>query len=146
MAAWNGRWRLTSIENGEAYVDAIHSPEAYKAQLRQLIGEVQKNPDAYIEELFVDGAASNYRRIVYILGEKNRDTGLLSFNTEYEHLHADGRVVKTTAVLESENKIVITEKGEEHTAVITLQLDGDHVVVTDSAAGVTATHKFTRVN
>jgi len=143
--SWNGKWKMTSVENAEAYYTAIHSPEAYKEQLKQLAAAVQQNPEAYIEELTVDSAAGNFRRIVYILGEKNRDTGLLSFDTEYEHLHADGRVIKTKTVLESPNKIVVHEKGEDFQSVITIELNGDEMIARDTSSGVTSTEKFARM-
>jgi len=136
---------MTSAENLEAYYTAIHSPEEYKAQLKQLAAAVQQNPEAYIEELTVNSAAGTFRRIIYILGEKSRDTGVLSFNKEYEHPHADGRTIKSKTVLESPNKIVVHEKGTDFQSVITLELKGDEMIARDTSSGVTSTEKFARM-
>jgi hypothetical protein len=69
--------------------------EELKAKLRLLVAEVKADPNAYIEEIFVDKAAGLARRTVWIKGEKKRE-GELHFGKEHEHKTLDGRVVKVS--------------------------------------------------
>jgi len=142
---FTSKWRLTEVENGEAYHAAIHTPEEYKVKLRLLHAELKTHPDAYIEELIVDKAAGKIHRIVYIKGEKKRDSGLVPLNAEIEHKAPDGRLVKARAVLEGDDKLVIVEKGADFEAHIVITLHGDQLKVTQSAHGVTCVEKYHRV-
>lgn len=63
-------------------------------KLKALYAELPTHPDLYIEELTVDKAAGKVRRVAYIKGEKQRDTGLVNLNEEIEHTLHDGRHVK----------------------------------------------------
>jgi hypothetical protein len=143
--AWNGKWRLQSVENGEAYQKAIHTPEAHLAKLKALHAELQSNPDLYIEELTVDKAAGKVHRVVYIRGEKKRDSGLISFNQDTTHEAADGRTVTGKIVLEGDHKLVIVEKGPDFEAHITLELRGDEIHAHLTSGGVTCKEVYKRV-
>jgi len=145
MAAFNGKWQLTHVENLEAYHTAIHTPDAYKEQLRKVAEGVKTNPNAYVEELTVDKAAGTVHRVVYILGEKKKDSGALPIGVDTEHPAADGRSVKGKITLESDNKIVIHEKGPDFEATQTFTVSGDELTVTNSSGAITATLKYKRV-
>jgi len=118
--SFTGKWRLQSVENGEAYQKAIHTPDEHLAKLKALHADLKSNPDLYIEELTVDKAAGKVHRVVYIRGEKKRDSGLISFDTEVTHTAADGRTVSGKISLEGDHKLVIHERGPNFEAVITL--------------------------
>jgi len=144
MAAFNGKWQLTSVENLEAYHNAIRTPEAYKDQLRKVAEGVKTNPNAYVEELTVDKAAGKVHRVVYILGEKKKDSGPLDIGKETEHQAADGRTVKGKIALASDNKIVLNEKGADFEATATFVVSGNELTVTNSSGSTTATLKYKR--
>jgi hypothetical protein len=145
MAAFNGKWQLVHVENLEAYHNAIHTPEAYKDQLRKVAEGVKSNPNAYVEELTVDKAAGTVHRVVYILGEKKKDSGSLALDKELDHTAADGRQVKGTIKLETDNKIVMHEKGADFEATVTFTVSGDDLTLTNSSGSTTATLKYKRV-
>jgi len=128
----------------EAYHNAIHTPEAYKDQLRKVAEGVKTNPNAYMEELTVDKAAGTVHRVVYILGEKKKDSGPLPLGKDTEHPAADGRTVKGKITLESDNKIVIHEKGSDFEATVTITVTGDELIMTNTSGSVTATLKYKR--
>ena len=69
--------------------------EEVKGKIKLLVAEVKADPNAYIEEIFVDKAAGVARRTVWLKGEKKRE-GELSFGKEHEHTTLDGRVVKVS--------------------------------------------------
>jgi len=133
------------VENAEAYQKAIHTPEEFLAKLRALHAELATHPDLYIEELTVDKAAGKVHRVVYIRGEKKRDSGLVSLNEEVEHSIPDGRIVKVRATLEGEDKLVIHEKGADFEATITLHLHGDELHATLTSGGVVCKETYKRV-
>jgi len=142
---FTAKWRLTDVENVEAYHNAIHTPEEFKAKLRLIFAEIKTNPEAYIEEMTVDKAAGKIQRVVYIKGEKKRDSGLVSLNHEVEHTAPDGRKIKAKAVLESDEKLVIHEEGPDFKATVVVTLHGDELKVTQTADGVTCVEKYHRV-
>jgi len=142
---WTAKWRLVSVEGGEAYHTAIHTPEAFREKLRLLHAELKVNPDCYIEELTVDKAEGIIHRIVYIKGEKKRDSGRVKLNHEFEHTIPDGRLVKAKITLEGDDKLICVEKGPDFEAHGTLHLHGDEITATQTSGGVTCTEKFKRV-
>jgi hypothetical protein len=141
------KWQLVSGENIEAYHAAINTPEDYKVKLRALFGEVKAGKsDAYIEELTVDKAAGKVQRVVYIHGEKKRDSGLIDINTEKEHTLPDGRSCKGKITVEGEGKLIIHEKGADFESTVALVRSGDELTATlTSGTGVVATQKFKKV-
>jgi len=142
---FTSKWRLVDVQNAEAYYKAIHASEDHIAKLRVAFNELKANPDAYIEELTVDKEAQKGRRVVYIKGEKKRDSGLVDLNKEFEHDALDGRKIKGRFVLESDGKLVIHEKGPDFEATVTFVLNGDEITATHSSGGVSAIEKFKRV-
>jgi len=144
MAAFNGKWQLTHVENLEAYHTAIHTTDAYKEQLRRVAEGVKTNPNAYVEEITVDKAAGKVQRVVFILGEKKKDSGLIDIGKESEHPGADGRLVKGKITLAGDNKIVINEKGPDFEAIVTIAVSGDDLTITNTSGSTTATLKYKR--
>jgi len=144
MAGFNGKWQLTGVEGLEAYHNAIHTADAYKDTLRKVAEGVKTNPNAYVEELTVDKAAGTVQRVVYILGEKKKDSGALPIGKEEQHPGADGRLIKGKITLESDTKIVIAEKGPDFEATVTFTLSGDDLTVTSTSGSTTATLKYKR--
>jgi len=145
MARFNGKWRLVCSEHAEEYFNAIHASEEFKAQLRLVGAECKTNPDVYIEELHVDEAARTIQRIIFIKGEKKRDSGVVKFGVEFEKKsHGQEKASKIRVELEGD-KIVRHEKGDDYTAVKTVEVHGDELVSKLTAGGVTATQKFKRV-
>jgi len=145
MAAFNAKWQLVHVENLEAFHNAINTPDAHKNVLRAIAEGLKTNPGGYAEELTVDKAAGKVQRAVYILGEKKRDSGLLDLGKETEHQAVDGRLVKSRIELESDNKIVMHEKGADFEATLTLTVAGDEMTVTMTGGGVTAVTKYKKV-
>jgi len=145
MSAFNGKWQLVHAENLIAFHNAINTPDAHKEILKKIGEGVQASPGAYVEELFVDKAAGKVQRSVYILGDKKKDSGLIDLGKETDHPAADGRPVKGTITLESDNKIVMKEKGPDFEATFTLTVAGDELTVTHCGGGVTAQTKYKKV-
>lgn len=144
MSAFNGKWRLVSGENIEAYHNAIHTAEEAKNKLRAAVGEVKSDPNAYIEEISVDKAAGVARRTVWFKGEKKRE-GELPFGKEHDGKALDGRPVKVTATLETDTKLVAHEKAADFESVLTFEVSGNELTVSQVSGGVKATEKFVRV-
>jgi len=68
--------------------------EEYKAKLRALGEAVKADPKAYIEEFTVDTAAKTVTRVVYVNGEKKKDSGVMATGVEHDHQAGDGRPAK----------------------------------------------------
>jgi hypothetical protein len=143
MAAFNGKWKLVAGENVEAYQTAIKTPEEAKAKLKAIVAEVKADPNAYIEELFVDPAAGVARRTVWLKGEKKRENEL-SFGKEHDAKTLDGRPIKVKATLDSDNKLTVIEKGADFESIVTFEVSGNEFTVTQVSGGVKATEKFVR--
>jgi hypothetical protein len=62
--------------------------------LRAIAEAVKADNNAYIEEITVNKAAGTVHRIVWIDGEKKRDTGDLKAGAELDHPASDGRPAK----------------------------------------------------
>ena len=144
MAGFNGKWKLVSSENAEAYFAAVKAPEEFKAQLRALAVEHKANPGIYLEEIKLDKAAGTIQRLVYIKGEVKRDSGLHKFGNEHEGA-VHGKTGKLTAVLESDTKIVRKEVGADFNSTTILELNGDELTATLTSGDVVAKEKYVRV-
>jgi len=70
------------------------SPEEYKTKLRTLGQAVKADSNAYVEEFTVDTAAKTIHRVVYVNGEKKKDSGVVSTGVEVDHPSGDGRPAK----------------------------------------------------
>jgi len=82
--------------------------------------------------------------VVFILGEKKRDSGPIDIGKDTEQLGPDGRLVKGKITLTGDNKIVINEKGPDFEAVVTFTVSGDDLTVTNTSGSTTATLKYKR--
>jgi len=142
MSGYNGKWKLVGGENVEAYHNAIHTSDEVKGKIKLLVAEVKSDPNAYIEELFVDKAAGVARRTVWLKGEKKRE-GELHFGKEHEHKTLDGRVVKVVASLDGE-KLVLLEKGPDFESTVTFEVSGNDLTLTQVSGGVKAVERYTR--
>jgi len=143
---FTAKWHLVSTENAEAFYKHIHTRPEFLERLRIIHAELATNPDAYVEELTVDKAAGKVHRVVFIRGEKKRDSGLVNLNEEFEHEIADGRRVKCRAVLEGDDKLIFHEKGDDFEATVTLVLHGDEITATLRSGDVVSTEKLRRVH
>jgi len=142
---FTAKWQLVSVENAEAYAKAVKSPPEFVEKMRGLHAELATNPNAYIEELTVDKAAGKVQRVVFIRGEKKRDSGLVNLNEEFERTKADGRSIKARVTLEGDNKLIFHEKGADFESTVTLVLNGDELTATLKSGDVVSTEKFKRV-
>ena len=79
--------------------DVTDSPEEYKAKLRAIAEAIKSDANAYYEEITVDKAAGTVHRVVYINGEKKRDSGVMKCGVETDHPAADGRPAKVSCHL-----------------------------------------------
>jgi len=139
------RWQLVSVQNAEAYHKKINTPPEFYAKLKALHAELQTNPSVYEEEITIDKAAGKFHRVVFIRGEKKRDSGLVSLNEEFEHGIADGRTIKGKVTIEGDNKLIFQEKGADFTATVTLEMTGDSLTATLQSGDVVAVEKFRKV-
>jgi hypothetical protein len=144
MAGFNGKWKLVSSENGEAFFNAVNASDDFKTQLRALATEYKANPGVYVEEIKVDKAANTIQRIVYVKGEVKKDSGVAHFGEEAEG-KCHGKPAKLKVVLESDTKIVRTETGADFSSTSTLELNGNSLILTLVGGGVTAVDKYERV-
>jgi len=143
MAALNGKYRLVGGENVEAFYTAIKTSEEFKSKMRALAVELKNNPESYIEEIFIDAAAGIGHRTVYIKGEKKRE-GDAPLGKEYDGQTHDGRPVKILLKLESDSKMVRTEKAADFESVATFEVSGNELTVTQVCGGVKSVQKFAR--
>ena len=143
MAGFNGKWKLVSSENAEAYFTAVKASDEFKEKLRALAVEHKANPDIYIEEIKLDKAAGTIQRIVYIKGEVKKDSGVHKLGTEHVG-KAHGKEAKLTATLESDTKIVRKEVGDDFESTSVLELHGDELTLTQTSGGVVAKDKYVR--
>jgi hypothetical protein len=144
MAGFNGKWKLKDVKNAEAYYNAINSPEDYKVKLRAIAEAVKADSNAYIEEITVNTAAGTVNRIVWIDGEKKRDTGDLKTGAELEHPSADGRPAKVKVTIDSDTKITRVETGEGFTTTTVFELNGNTLTATSTGNGQTTTSTYER--
>jgi len=139
---FNGRWALAESEGAVAYFTSINSPDEHKAKLQKLGEAVKKDPNAYIEEVKVEGGKFN--RQAFVMGEKKKDSGDVAFGT-FDGKIGDGRPAKITVTQVNDHKITRTEVGEGFSTNITFEVSGDSLVVTMSSGTATAVEKFKRV-
>jgi len=142
---FTAKWRLVSVENAEAFQKKIKTNPEFWEKLKAIYAELPTNPDAYIEEITVDKAAGTVHRVVFIKGDKKRDSGVVKVNEEFEHTSADGRKLKGKITFEGENTLVFHDKGPEFEATITLVLNGDDLTATLKCEDVVSVEKFKRV-
>jgi len=139
------KWQLVSVENAEAYLKKINSSPEFIAKLKALHAEVKTNPSAYEEEIIIDKPAGKVHRMVFIKGEKKRDSGLINLDEEFEHDIADGRVIKGKVTIEGDNKLIFHEKGPDFTATVTLLMQGDSLTATLQSGDVVCVEKFRKI-
>jgi len=140
---FNGRWALVAVENAVAFYETIKSPAEYIAKLRQLGEAVKQDQNAYVEELSCTG--STFHRQAWVNGEKKKDSGDVTFGVEFDGKTGDGRPAKVKVVLESDNKVVRSEKGDGFSSTSTFVVNGDELIVTLSSGSVSSTEKFKRL-
>jgi len=143
MAQFNGKWKLVSSENAEAFLNAVNAADDFKAQIRGLASEVKANPGLYVEEIRVDCAANTIQRIVTIKGEVKKDSGVAKIGEEVEG-KCHGKPAKMRLAKESDNKIVRTEVGADFNSSSTLEVTGNQLTLTLVGGGVTAVEKYER--
>jgi len=145
MAHFNGKWKLVSSENADAFFAAVRAGEEFLQLLKSVHAEVKEsNPDAYIEEFQVDKAANTVQRIVYVRGEKKRDSGTIPFGVEVDG-RCHGKQAKITVTMESDTKIIRHEKGEDFASTSTIEVKDSDMTLTLTCGGITATEKYKRV-
>jgi len=139
------KWQLVDVQNAEAYHKKINTPPEFYARLQALHAEIQTNPSAYVEDITIDKPNGKFHRVVYIKGEKKRDSGLMNLEEEFEHDIADGRVIKGKVHLEGDNKLIFHEKGPDFEATVTLEMHGDDLTATLQSGDVVCVEKFKKV-
>ena len=143
MAGFNGKWKLVSSENAEAFFSAVNAPEDLKQKLRDLAVEHKTNPDIYQEEIKLDAGAGTVHRIVYVKGAVLKDSGVVKLGEEHDG-KAYGKPAKVTVTLEGENKIVKKEHGADFTSTHALELSGNEITLTMTSGSVVAKEKYVR--
>jgi hypothetical protein len=141
--AFDGKWSLKEATGVAAYFDAIKSPEEYKEKLRKVAEAAKADSNAYIEELAVE--TNKFRRVVFINGEKKKDSGEQSFNAEVDSTIADGRPAKIKVIRDSDTKITRYENGDGFSTVSIFEVAGDQLTVTSSGNGAQAVYRYQRV-
>jgi len=145
MTQLNGKWRLVSSDNSDAFFEAVKPSEEFKKMLSLVDAEIKaKNPDAYIEEFHVDIAANTVHRNVYIKGEKKKDSGDIPLGAELEG-RCHGKPAKKTVTMVSDCKIVRQEKGADFSSTSTVEVNGSEMTLTLQSGSVTATEKYERI-
>jgi len=146
MAEFNGRWTLVSVENGDAYLAATHTPPELQEKMKKLMENLKTNPEALVEEVHVDKAAGTTSVKIFINGELKHDM-TLELNKEVDHTGLDKRPAKITITLPTDKKMVIIKKTAnfETTITYTLSSDGKEVTTTRTSGGVTSTEKYVKL-
>jgi hypothetical protein len=144
MSGFNGKWTLKNVNNAAAYFDAINSPEEYKTKLRAIAEAVKTDANAYIEEITVDTAAKTIHRVVYINGEKKKDSGVVPTGAEIDHPAADGRSAKVKITFDSDTKITRTENGDGFSTTTVFEISGNTLTATSTGGGQTSVMTYQR--
>jgi hypothetical protein len=63
--------------------------------LKAIVAEIKADPNAYVEEIFVDQGAGVVRRTLWLKGEKKRENEV-QFGKEQEAKTLDGRAIKVS--------------------------------------------------
>ena len=137
----NGRWKLTAVENFDAYQKAIGVNDEQRAMGNQLLGTVGAN--AMEEELCF--TATTGKRTIFA-GGQTKGGREFPLGVEFDAPTLDGRKTKTKVVVESANKVVRTDVFENGVSgTMTLELCGDELKVTMCAGGVTCNRTMKKV-
>jgi hypothetical protein len=145
MSAFNGKWHLTDIKNGQQFYDAIKSPSENQENLRQIGAKIRADPHAYYEEVTANRAEGTLRRAVYIHDKVHRDSGTVKSGVEFAHQCADGRPVKSTFWFESDTKLKRHEVGDGFTIDTIVEVDGDTMTATLTGNGVSKVMTYKRM-
>jgi len=146
MAEFNGRWTLVSVENGDAYLAATHTPPELQEKMKKLMETLKPHQEALVEEVHVDKASGTTSVKIFISGELKHDM-TLELNKEVDHTGLDKRPAKITITLPTDKKMVIIKKTAsfETTITYTLSADGKEVTTTRTSGGVTSTEKYVKL-
>jgi hypothetical protein len=141
--AFNGKWTLTEGTGVAAYFDAINSPTEYKEKLIALTTAAKKDPNAYIEEITV--TADTINRVVYVNGEKKKESGDVKFGVERDAKAADGRPAKVKVEKNTDTKLTRYETGDGFSTVTTFEVTGTVMTATATGNGATFVTKYTKL-
>jgi len=146
MAGFTGRWAMVSADNVEAYMAAIHAPDALKAKFLGLLPTLKTNPEAFVEEVTVNTVKGTVHVKIFMSGEMKHDV-TFEINKEIENTGLDGIPAKVKVTIPSDTKLVIHKKTAtyETEIVYNLSANGTEVTTTRTSGGVTCTDKFKKV-
>lgn len=145
MSQFEGKWRFVSCENSEAFFAAVNAADEFV----QLFASVEAdfkggNADAAIEDIHFDKASNIIQRNLYIKGEKMNELVDHPVGVEYEG-RCHGNPAKMLLTIESDNKLVRQEKGDNFTSTSTAEVNGSDLTMTLRSGSVTATEKYKKV-
>jgi hypothetical protein len=146
MAGFTGRWALVSAENAEAYMTAIHAPDALKTKLLGLLPTLKTNPEAFVEEVTVNTVKGTVQVKIFMSGEPKHDV-TFELNKEVDNTGLDGIPAKVKITLPNDTKLVMHKKTAtyETEIVYNLSTSGTEVTTTRTSGGVTCIDKFKKV-
>jgi len=144
MAGFNGKWRLVTHSNLEAFHTQIKTPEDHKERLREIVKSSKTNPDAYVEDLKVDLPGKTLFRSQYSNGEKFRESKI-PIGVETDATGPDGRPYKGTLTFDGDTKFKVHQKGADFEADLLYELKGDSFELTLTSGSVTAKESYNRI-
>jgi hypothetical protein len=103
----------------------------------------KKDPNAYIEEITV--TADTINRVVYVNGEKKKESGDIKFGVERDAKAADGRPAKVKVEKNTDTKLTRYETGDGFSTVTTFEVTGTVMTVTATGNGATFVTKYTKL-
>jgi len=146
MVSLNGKWLLTSADNIEPYLNAVHSPDEFKTRMLALSAQLGSTENLFVEEITVDKDAGTVKLLVYIRGELKQDLGPIPVGKEIEHTGVDGRLATIKVTIESDTKVILNKKGSNFESVAIVQLvNSNEMLTTLTSGGVTLTEKYKRI-
>eukprot|EP00914_Ancora_sagittata_P000085 GHVO01000481.1.p1 GENE.GHVO01000481.1~~GHVO01000481.1.p1 ORF type:complete len:159 (+),score=32.33 GHVO01000481.1:49-477(+) len=141
MSGLNGRWKLTAVENFDAYQKAIGVNDEQRELGNKLLGCV--GPDAMEEELCF--TATTGKRTIFAAGQ-TKGGREFPLGVEFEAPTLDGRKTKTKVVVESPTKVVRSDVYENGVSgTMSNELVGTDLKVVMCAGGVTSTRTMKKV-
>eukprot|EP00914_Ancora_sagittata_P000081 GHVO01000477.1.p1 GENE.GHVO01000477.1~~GHVO01000477.1.p1 ORF type:complete len:143 (+),score=33.62 GHVO01000477.1:51-479(+) len=141
MSGFNGRWKLTAVENFDAYQKAVGVNDENREKGNKALGCV--GADAMEEELYF--SATTAKRTIFADGQTKGGVEY-PLGVEFEAPTLDGRKTKTKVVVESPTKVVRSDVYENGVSgTMSNELVGTDLKVVMCAGGVTSTRTMKKV-
>jgi hypothetical protein len=143
MAAFNGKWQLSTSEGLDKYMQTIGVTDENRAKGKEVLEKV--GIEGFAEEYAIV-PGKTIKRCIYVGGKLVKEGQPFPFNSEVTGPSLDGRNCKITITENGPNKVTRVEKfdnGVEATTVT--ELKGDELVTTLTSGSVVSKRTFKKI-